>query len=198
MPRHLRKARAANVEVLALVDVRRRGRGPQRPEEGPAKARAIAWTDMPVAGGGGTQAMTVLRARVTSGNPRRPSQMLGFDILDWAEAGRRSAISTTSPPRRGWDKVVPTALQQFSKYDGHWIAAPVNVHSTNWIWINKAVLDKLGGKAPQNWDELIALLDKVKAPGITPLAHGGQPWQDATIFDAVVLSPADPTSTRRR
>jgi glucose/mannose transport system substrate-binding protein len=28
----------------------------------------------------------------------------------------------------------------------------------------------------------------MKANGITPLGHGGQAWQDATIFDAVVLS----------
>ncbi len=86
---------------------------------------------------------------------------------------------------------MPTALQQFSKYDGHWIAAPVNVHSTNWMWINKAALDKAGGKEPQNWDELIVLLDNFKEQGITPVAHGGQPWQDATIFDAVVLSLGD-------
>ena len=28
----------------------------------------------------------------------------------------------------------------------------------------------------------------MKANGITPLAHGGQAWQDATVFDAVALS----------
>ena len=28
----------------------------------------------------------------------------------------------------------------------------------------------------------------MKANGITPLAHGGQAWQDATVFDGVVLS----------
>ncbi|HCD84641.1 MAG TPA: sugar ABC transporter substrate-binding protein, partial [Agrobacterium sp.] len=32
------------------------------------EAKNITWTDMPVAGGGGTEAMTVLRARVTAGN----------------------------------------------------------------------------------------------------------------------------------
>ena len=31
--------------------------------------------------------------------------------------------------KEGWDKVVPVALQKFSKYNGKWIAAPVNVHS---------------------------------------------------------------------
>nr|WP_245262695.1 ABC transporter substrate-binding protein [Ensifer sp. BR816] len=180
-------ARAAeNVEVLhwwtsggeaAALDVLKKD----------LEGKGIGWTDMPVAGGGGTEAMTVLRARVTSGNAPTAVQMLGFDILDWAKEGALGNLDDIAA-KEGWDKVVPTALQQFSKYDGHWIAAPVNVHSTNWVWINKAALDKAGGKEPANWDELIALLDKFKEQGITPVAHGGQPWQDATIFDAVVLS----------
>ena len=151
------------------------------------ESKGITWTDMPVAGGGGTEAMTVLRARVTAGNAPTAVQMLGFDILDWAKEGALGNLDEVAA-KEGWDRVIPTALQQFSKYDGHWIAAPVNVHSTNWMWINKAALDKAGGKEPANWDELIALLDNFKAQGITPIAHGGQPWQDATIFDAVVLS----------
>ncbi|WP_409517175.1 ABC transporter substrate-binding protein [Ensifer sp.] len=180
-------ARAAeNVEVLhwwtsggeaAALDVLKKD----------LEGKGISWTDMPVAGGGGTEAMTVLRARVTSGNAPTAVQMLGFDILDWAKEGALGNLDETAS-KEGWDKVIPTALQQFSKYDGHWIAAPVNVHSTNWVWINKAALDKAGGKEPTNWEELIALLDNFKAQGITPIAHGGQPWQDATIFDAVVLS----------
>ena len=88
----------------------------------------------------------------------------------------------------GWDAVIPAALQRFSKYDGNWIAAPVNVHSTNWIWISKSALDAAGGKAPETWDELVTLLDAMKANGITPIAHGGQAWQDATMFDSLVLA----------
>ncbi|WFU08367.1 ABC transporter substrate-binding protein [Rhizobium sp. CB3090] len=151
------------------------------------ESKGIGWVDMPVAGGGGTEAMTVLRARVTGGNPPTAVQMLGFDILDWAKEGALGNLDEVAN-KEGWDKVVPAALQKFSKYDGHWIAAPVNVHSTNWVWINKEALDKAGGKVPANWDELIALLDNFKKQGITPIAHGGQAWQDATIFDAVVLS----------
>ncbi|MGW6779541.1 ABC transporter substrate-binding protein [Brucella pseudogrignonensis] len=151
------------------------------------EGKGISWTDMPVAGGGGTEAMTVLRARVTAGNAPTAVQMLGFDIRDWAEQGALGNLDEVAG-KEGWDKVIPAPLQEFAKYDGHWIAAPVNVHSTNWMWINKAALDKAGGKEPTNWDELVALLDKFKEQGITPIAHGGQPWQDATIFDAVVLS----------
>ena len=151
------------------------------------KSQGIGWVDMPVAGGGGEAAMTALRARVTAGNPPTAVQMLGFDIQDWAQQGALGNLDAVATAE-GWDKVVPAALQRFSKYDGHWIAAPVNVHSTNWIWISKDALDKAGGKAPESWDELVVVLDKMKANGITPLAHGGQPWQEATIFDGIVLS----------
>src|SRR6185503_19082693 len=155
------------------------------------ESKGVTWADMPVAGGGGEQAMTALRARVTAGNPPTAVQMLGFDITDWAKQGVLGDLNEVAS-KEGWDKVVPAALQKFSKYDGKWIAAPVNVHSTNWVWINKAALDAAGGKAPENWDELIALLDKMKANGIVPLAHGGVPWQDATIFDGVLLSTGGP------
>ena len=149
--------------------------------------KGVEWLDMPVAGGGGEAAMTALRARVTAGNPPTAVQMLGFDIKDWAKEGALGNLDEVAAAE-GWDAVIPGALQEFSKYDGHWVAAPVNVHSTNWVWINKAALDATGLGAPTNWDELVAVLEKMKENGITPLAHGGQAWQDATIFDAVVLS----------
>ena len=154
------------------------------------ESQGIGWQDMPVAGGGGEAAMTTLRARVTAGNSPTAVQMLGFDITDWANEGALGNLNEIAE-EEGWDDVVPDALQGFSKHDGNWIAAPVNVHSTNWVWINKAALDATGMEAPGTFDELVAVLDAMKEDGITPLAHGGQPWQDATIFDAVVLSMGD-------
>ena len=151
------------------------------------ESKGVTWQDMPVAGGGGTEAMTALRARVTAGNAPTAVQMLGFDILDWAKEGALGNLNAVAS-EEGWNDVVPTALQAFGRHDGNWISAPVNVHSTNWVWINKAALDAAGGKAPETWEELVAVLDAMKANGITPLGHGGQAWQEATIFDAVVLS----------
>ena len=149
--------------------------------------KGIGWVDMPVAGGGGEAAMTALRARVTAGDPPTAVQMLGFDILDWANEGALGDLTSVAAAE-GWDAVVPAALQGFAKHDGKWISAPVNVHSTNWVWINKAALDATGMAAPGNWDELVAVLAKMKENGITPLGHGGQAWQDATVFDGVALS----------
>lgn len=155
------------------------------------ESQSVGWQDMPVAGGGGTQAMTVLRARVTAGNAPTAVQMLGFDITDWAKEGALANLNDIAAAE-GWDAVVPEALQKFSKNDGQWVAAPVNVHSTNWVWANKAVLDELGIEQPKTWDELVAAMEKAKAAGKTAVAHGGQAWQDATIFDAVAMSTGGP------
>ena len=149
--------------------------------------KSIGWVDMPVAGGGGEAAMTTLRARVTADDAPTAVQMLGFDIQDWAGEGKLANLDAVAA-EEGWDAVVPAALQAFSKFDGHWVAAPVNVHSTNWVWANKSVLDGLGIAQPTTWEEFVAAMQAVKDSGKTALAHGGQAWQDATMFDGVVLS----------
>ena len=151
------------------------------------ESQGVDWKDMPVAGGGGSSAMTVLRSRVMSGNAPTAVQMLGFDILDWGEQGVTADLNDLARAE-GWDQVVPKALQKFAKINGQWISAPVNVHSTNWVWGNKAVLDKVGIAVPKNWNDFINAMRKVKAAGYVPLAHGGQAWQDATVFDGVVMA----------
>ncbi len=152
------------------------------------EAQGITWKDMPVAGGGGEQAMTVLRSRVQAGNAPTAVQMLGFDIQDWAAEDATANLNDLATAE-GWDKVVPAALQRFSKYKDNWVAAPVNVHSTNWVWANKKIMDELGvTEIPKDWDGFIDILTKAKEKGYIALAHGGQPWQDATVFDSVVLT----------
>lgn len=155
------------------------------------EGQGIGWQDMPVAGGGGEQAMTVLRARVTAGDAPTAVQMLGFDILDWGNQGALADLNEVAAAQ-GWDAVVPEALQSFAKVDGKWVSAPVNVHSTNWVWANKAVLDANGIAVPTTWDEFAAAVETLAAAGVTPIAHGGQAWQDATVFDAVAMSTGGP------
>lgn len=156
--------------------------------KGNLEKQGVKWNDMPVAGGGGEAAMTAMRARVTSGNPPTAVQMLGYDILDWGKQGVLADLNALAA-KENWDKTVPAALQKFSKHNGKWIAAPVNIHSTNWVWANKEVLAKAGVTGePKTWDEFIAAAQKVQKAGFVALAHGGQPWQEATMFDGVVLA----------
>jgi glucose/mannose transport system substrate-binding protein len=149
-------------------------------------SRGGAWTDMPVAGGGGDAAMTALRARVLSGNAPTAVQLKGPSIQEWYEEGALADISAVAEANN-WSEVLPDAIARHMKCEGSWCAAPVNVHRIDWIWANASVLAKHGIEMPTSWDEFNAAAAKLQAAGITPLAHGGQAWQDATVFEAVAL-----------
>ncbi len=142
------------------------------------------WKDFAVAGGGGDAAMTALKARVVSGNPPTAAQIKGSSIQEWAKEG---ALGNINDAAKDWDKLLPKVVADVMKYKGNYVAAPVNVHRVNWLWINQDALNKAGGKAPTTYDEFFALADKFKAQGLVAVAHGGQPWQDATVFESVVL-----------
>lgn len=153
--------------------------------------RGGTWTDMPVAGGGGDAAMSALRARVLSGNAPTAVQLKGPAIQEWYEEGVLADISDVAEEQH-WTDVLPARIADHMKCDGHWCAAPVNVHRVNWVWANKAILDANGIEMPKTWEEFNAAAEKLKAAGITPLAHGGQAWQDATVFETVVLGLGGP------
>ena len=87
----------------------------------------------------------------------------------------------------GWADVLPASIAGHMKCEGTWCAAPVNVHRIDWIWANAAILEANGIAMPSTWAEFNAAAEKLQAAGITPLAHGGQAWQDATVFEAVAL-----------
>jgi glucose/mannose transport system substrate-binding protein len=144
------------------------------------------WTDMPVAGGGGDAAMAALRARVLSGNAPAAVQLKGPAIQEWHEEGALADISSVADSA-GWDDLLPASIAGHMKCEGKWCAAPVNVHRVDWVWANAEVLSSNGIEMPTTWDEFNAAADKLQAAGITPLAHGGQAWQDATVFEAVAL-----------
>ena len=154
-------------------------------------SRGGKWTDMPVAGGGGDAAMTALRARVLAGNAPTAVQLKGPAIQEWYEEGVLANISSVAKAQ-GWADVLPASIAGHMKCEGKWCAAPVNVHRIDWVWANAAVLAKNGISMPTSWDEFNAAAEKLQAAGITPLAHGGQAWQDATVFEAVALGIGGP------
>ena len=149
------------------------------------------WIDSPIAGGGGDAAMTALRARVVAGDPPTAVQLKGPGIQEWAKEGALNDVDDVAK-KENWDAVLPPALAGIMKYEGKYVAAPVNIHRVDWLWANPQVLAKVGASMPTTWEEFNATADKLKAAGVTPLAHGGQPWQDATVFEVVVLGVGGP------
>lgn len=149
------------------------------------------WKDFAVAGGGGESAMTVLKSRVVSGNPPAAAQIKGPSIQEWGEEGVLANLDNVANAE-DWDKLLPSVVADIMKYKGDYVAVPVSVHRVNWVWVNPEVFKKAGAMVPTTWDEFFIAADKIKAAGMTAVAHGGQPWQDATMFESVVLGVAGP------
>lgn len=155
------------------------------------QAKGVTWKDFSVAGGAGENAATALKARVMSGNPPTAAQIKGPAIQEWGDEGILANIDATATAEK-WDTLLPPVVANIMKYKGHYVAAPVNVHRVNWLWVNPQVLKKAGAKVPTNFDEFFVAADKIKAAGLIAVAHGGQPWQDTTLFESVALGVGGP------
>ena len=146
----------------------------------------VGWTDFAVAGGGGENAMTVLKSRAISGNPPTAAQIKGPSIQEWGELGFLADIDGVAQAN-DWDNLLPAVVSDVMKHNGKYVAAPVNVHRVNWMWSNPEVYASAGATIPTTWDDFMVQAKKLQKAGFVALAHGGQPWQDATVFEAVVL-----------
>ena len=155
------------------------------------EAKGDTWKDFAVAGGAGENAMTVLKSRVVSGNPPVAAQIKGPSIQEWGAEGVLANIDATASAEK-WDQLLPPGVASIMKYKGHYVAAPVNVHRVNWMWANPEVFKKAGVEIPKNWDEFEKAADKIQKAGFIAVAHGGQPWQDFTVFETVVLGVGGP------
>ncbi|WP_430470373.1 ABC transporter substrate-binding protein [Thalassospira lucentensis] len=145
------------------------------------------WIDSPVAGGGGSAAMTVLRSRVLSGDAPTAVQLKSPAIQEWADQGALANLDEVAE-KEHWNDVLPKRLQTLMQYDGHYVAVPVNIHRTDMIWANPELLASVGAtEVPKSWDEFNTVAEKLQAKGVIPLAIGGQPWQETILFENVVL-----------
>jgi glucose/mannose transport system substrate-binding protein len=152
--------------------------------------QGVTWQESTI-GDGSASTIEELQSRVESGNPPTAVQMLGFDIQYWAQADALANLSNVAQDE-DWGDVVPSAVQEFSIHNGDWVAVPVNLHSTNWIWANAPIMNQLNIDQPTNWSDFTAALQSAQDDGKTALAHCNQQWQTSTIFEAVVLQTGGP------
>jgi glucose/mannose transport system substrate-binding protein len=153
------------------------------------RARHHTWRDFAVADGGGGLALTLLSSRVMSGNPPTAAQVKGATIEEWAQAGRLANIDAVAKAER-WDDLLPKIVSDTMKVNGHYVAAPLNVHRVNWLWVNAAALRKANARLPTTWDEFFTVADAMRKAGIAPLAYSGQSWLDLGTFETVVIGIA--------
>ncbi|WP_218110393.1 ABC transporter substrate-binding protein [Oligoflexus tunisiensis] len=154
------------------------------------------WKDFNIAGGAGENALKVLKTKALAGHPPAAVQMKGPQIQDWGKMGLLTSINDLAK-REQWDEKLPKEIANAVKYNNNWVAVPFNVHRINWVWVNPKVLAQAKAKVPTTLAELFETADKIKKIGLLPFAHGGQAWQDATVFEELLLAIAGPDLYRK-
>ena len=151
------------------------------------RAAVGVWVDMAVALG--EQARSVAINRIVGGNPPTAAQFnTTRQFVDIVEQGMLNPLDDVAQ-RDGWEKFLPETVLNVIRVKGHYYAVPVDIHNPTWIWYSKAAFRQAGiASEPKSMDELFAALDKLKAAGLVPLAHGGQAWQDNIVFTAVLTN----------
>jgi glucose/mannose transport system substrate-binding protein len=145
------------------------------------RAAGGIWVDTAIAGG--EQARSVVLNRVIGGNPPAAAQFnTSSQFRDMIEQGILNNVDALAA-REHWATVLPEPVLKVIRFDKHYYAVPVDIHMPGWIWYSKLAFKKAGiAREPASVDELFADLDKLKAAGLVPLAHGGQSWQEHLIF----------------
>lgn len=151
------------------------------------RAAGGTWVDMAVTLG--EQARLVAVNRILGGNPPTAAQFnTSRQFVEIVERGLLNPMDEVAM-RDGWDRFLPETVLDVVKVRGHYYAVPIDIHMPTWIWYSKAAFARAGiGAEPKTMDELFAALDRLRAAGLVPLAHGGQPWQDSIVFAAVLAN----------
>ncbi|HBL04872.1 MAG TPA: sugar ABC transporter substrate-binding protein [Aeromonas salmonicida] len=144
------------------------------------------WNDFAVQGGGGKSAMTVLKSRALAANPPEAAHLKGYELHEWASLGFLRDLSPMAE-HLGWYPQLSPMVRDTLSQNGALMAVPTGIHRVNWLWLNRKLFERLGLTPPTDWAQFVAVADKLKAQGVTPLAIGNEPWQLAVLFETVAL-----------
>lgn len=149
----------------------------------------VEWVDSAIAGASGDNLYQVVQTRVAAGNPPDAVQMHGQVVRTYAALGMLSDLTAVAE-KESWEKVLPKVVLDYMKVDGKYVAVPLNMRRENILFINKKLLDKVGGTPPATWDDFFVLAEKFKQAGVMPLVLGGDAWQEAQIWTDIVVGQA--------
>ncbi|TFV75290.1 carbohydrate ABC transporter substrate-binding protein [Bradyrhizobium frederickii] len=149
------------------------------------------WQHSPVPGFT-TEMMNKLRAQIMAGDPPACSQLKGPEIAAWSKIAPTVDLDAVVAAA-GYEKVVAPDLAKLHKPGGKWIALPLQIYSTNMLFLSKRAMDKAkADKVPVTWADFNDLAEKMKAGGVaSPIANGGTRPDDGQKFEAALagISP---------
>lgn len=147
--------------------------------------------NLAVAGGAGSNAKAKLQADLANNQPPDSFQgHAGAELMDYIDADQILPVNDVIS-ELGGESVFPKNLLDLLTVEGSIYSVPSNVHRSNVVWANPAVLTQagLGTEAPKDLDAWLADMEKLKAAGVaTPLSVATAAWTQVHLFESVLLS----------
>ncbi|MEO3862429.1 ABC transporter substrate-binding protein [Acrocarpospora sp. B8E8] len=145
------------------------------------------FVDAAVAGGSGDQARALLASKLNANQPPDTFQgHAGAELQGYIKAGKLESLNFLYDELKLKD-VFPQQLIDQISVQGQIYSVPVNIHRSNVLWFNPAVLQEAGiTSPPATIPAFIADLEKVKAAGKIPLSIGSQ-WTVVHLLESVLL-----------
>ena len=159
------------------------------------EASGRTWIDTAVQGP--DVAKTAALTRVLGGKP--PTVMLwhvGRDLSDLYRERVIRDVRAVSDAQR-WDAVLPKEIADRLKVDGSYVAVPADLHCGNWTFGNTRLLQAAGVDVPVTWDAVLEAGPRLQQSGVIPVAFGGQPWQEGSVFVQILGGIGGPSLLRR-
>lgn len=140
-----------------------------------------------VTGGSGVNARAVLKTRMLGGDPPDSFQVhAGQELVGtWVVADRMEDL-TFLYEQEGWFDAFPADLIELLSYEGGIYSVPVNIHRSNVLWYNPALLETWGVAVPATWDDFLAACPTLQDQGVTPLVVG-EAWTVNHLWESVAL-----------
>ncbi len=149
--------------------------------------RGGVWESSTIAGF--ENANAAFQNRIVAGDPPTAKQVVvGKDPAEFIEQGLFNPIDDIAAAGK-WKDVIPKAIYDYITYDGKVYLTPTGIHGESWMFYSKDAFSKAGiTEEPKDWNAFFADMDKLKAAGVTPIAWGGQAWQELKVFNMILLS----------
>ena len=153
------------------------------------------WVDSAVAGGENARNQGI--NRIIGGTPPTMMQFNTGRQFDELVSNGLLRDLDEQAKAQDWAKVLPKPVLDAITRDGKVYAEPVNIHGVSWLFYSTKVFKEAGVEPPKTWDDVLAVSPKLKEKGFIPLALGGQPVWERSLFNTIFADEGGPDLVRK-
>ena len=137
-----------------------------------------------------------IRQRAVTSQLPNAAQIPGATIRRWAALGFINPVNETALNDQ-WQSRLPKVIQDDISFRDVAYAVPTQIHRSNWMWMNAAVLTdgETIQPAPLSWRSFFELMNR--SDQLTKIITVNDPAQHALILEAVMLGLKGPEFYRQ-